>query len=347
MYGLRFYALVKYLRNGVLHPDPEIMWTMRIKPQIKKAIQEHPDISAVLISAGPFSLLSLARHIKTVYGIPIVCEFRDEWTTNPHRRDEQIPKSVLAREIYAEREALLSSSAIVYLSKIMQSNFETRYPFLRSYPSAVIPNGYDDSDFDGLSSIRNVNSPKVIHYSGSLYGPRQPDKIWDAVNAMLEEGCKVDFRIDIHGNNSKNFVLGKFKTLATIQESVFLHPFVNHRRSIELMLQSDILLLFIASGTNSESVLTGKLFDYLRSAKPILAVVPPRGLAADLLRQYSTAFIADPEDTLAIKQALRDALDYVSQLSTSIKTSSIQGLAKFDRKNLTAQLAEMIHKLTP
>ena len=51
------------------------------------------------------------------------------------------------------------------------------------------------------------------------------------------------------------------------------------------------------------------LFRSLAAERPILAVVPPDGAAADLLREAGTAVVAAPDDVEAIRAALVELHD--------------------------------------
>jgi hypothetical protein len=53
-------------------------------------------------------------------------------------------------------------------------------------------------------------------------------------------------------------------------------------------------------------VLTGKIFEYLAAERPILAVVPPDGAAAQLLRDTAAGTVVPPEDIAGIRQGLVD-----------------------------------------
>ena len=74
------------------------------------------------------------------------------------------------------------------------------------------------------------------------------------------------------------------------------------------MKAADALLLLIPrAGGLGLSVLSGKIFEYLAAERPVLALVPPEGIAADLLRSTGFARIADPDDVGAIRRAARGA----------------------------------------
>ncbi len=48
------------------------------------------------------------------------------------------------------------------------------------------------------------------------------------------------------------------------------------------------------------------MFEYIAAGRPILALVPPDGAAADLLRETGTGVVVPPEDVDAICEALVD-----------------------------------------
>ena len=76
------------------------------------------------------------------------------------------------------------------------------------------------------------------------------------------------------------------------------------------MRAADVLLLLVprADGRGL-SVVSGKVYEYLAAERPILALVPPEGDAATLLRDTGSAWIADPDDEDGILGALAEAAD--------------------------------------
>jgi hypothetical protein len=53
-------------------------------------------------------------------------------------------------------------------------------------------------------------------------------------------------------------------------------------------------------------VLSGKVFEYIAAGRPILAVVPPEGAAADLIRETGCGVVAAPDDVAGIRSALEE-----------------------------------------
>jgi glycosyltransferase involved in cell wall biosynthesis len=84
-------------------------------------------------------------------------------------------------------------------------------------------------------------------------------------------------------------------------------PFVPRRRSLELQRDSEALLLILPeAGGRGTGVIPGKVFEYLAAERPILAVVPPDGAAANLIREAGAGVVVAPDDVAGMVAALRD-----------------------------------------
>ena len=70
---------------------------------------------------------------------------------------------------------------------------------------------------------------------------------------------------------------------------------------------SDVLLLLIPeAGGRGRGVLSGKVFEYLAAERPVLAVVPTDGAAAELVLDTGAGIVAGPDDVAGIRDALRE-----------------------------------------
>lgn len=306
LYKLSLPAAVRYINNVLLCPGAEVLWLPFAKACLHMIFRQHRDIEAVHITSGPPATLLLGPYIRDKYHIPYICEFRDEWTNNPERINSSFPTASQLKEQEMEADILMGASGVVYLTQIMKDNFLSRYDFLRSKPSAVIPNGFDDEDFSTFRSVRSQDGKLRIVYSGSFYDRRQPVPLWMAISFLIEAKLIDPRDIEFHiiGKNDPSFVLGSYYRDDKIRRMVTFHSFMSHRATIQEMANSDALLLYIPSGKNTDSVLTGKIFDYLRCRKPVLAVIPPKGLAAQYLNDCGIGYIADHKDIPGIAYQL-------------------------------------------
>jgi hypothetical protein len=92
-------------------------------------------------------------------------------------------------------------------------------------------------------------------------------------------------------------------------------------------------------------VLSGKVFEYLAAERPILALVPPDGAAADLIRETGAGVVAPPDDVDAIESALRELHDRFANgglASTEIPPDTRHRLS---RRARAEELAEVLQQL--
>ena len=113
---------------------------------------------------------------------------------------------------------------------------------------------------------------------------------------------------------------------------------------IREMQSATILFLLIGEYPLNEAVLTGKLFEYLRAKRPILAVVPPEGAAAQIIRQTCSGLVVSNENERDIQEGLSAMFN--SYLQGKLDGEYYwKGIEQYERKNLTEQLAAVLNRI--
>ena len=118
------------------------------------------------------------------------------------------------------------------------------------------------------------------------------------------------------------------------------------RRSLELQRESEALLLLIPeAGGRGRGVLSGKVFEYLAAERPILAVVPTDGAAAELLREIGAGIVVAPDDIDGMRAALVE-LDARFKAGTLDATPlSDEWRERLSRRTRVEELAELVRSL--
>jgi glycosyltransferase involved in cell wall biosynthesis len=106
------------------------------------------------------------------------------------------------------------------------------------------------------------------------------------------------------------------------------------RETLRRLLDSNLLLLL---GHNYTVQIAGKLYEYLRSGRPILALAPA-GAQTDLLRATGGAWIVEPDDLDGAVEAIRDA-HRRWQTDESGPEADARLVSGFDRRVLVGRLA--------
>jgi hypothetical protein len=105
--------------------------------------------------------------------------------------------------------------------------------------------------------------------------------------------------------------------------------------------KSHVLLLVVNNTKNAQGIVTGKVFEYMAAQRPILAIGPEDGDLAEIL--IHSGFDAPVEYTAVETLKTRIAAYYASAPAQQRKVT----IEKFDRRNLTAELARFFELSLP
>src|SRR5439155_11105952 len=157
--------------------------------------------------------------------------------------------------------------------------------------------GADFDDFAGLDYSRGDRF-RITH-TGSFFGKRDPRPFLQALADSGLENVVARFVGDFRSAD-RDWAVG-----LDLGDRLELHPYVPRRQALALQRDSDALLLLIPEpGGRGKGVLSGKVFEYLAAARPILAAVPPEGAAAELIEETGAGIVAAPDDLVALTSAL-------------------------------------------
>ncbi len=289
----RLAAQARLFGRRLLVPDENVSWNLTAIPAATRIVK-HEGIDAVITTSPPNSIHLIGASVKRLTGVRWVADLRDSIAAHPHRRTDSL--AVRTKEKTGEAIARLvarSADAIVTAAEAITEETRSLEP---QAEVTTIPNGCDFDDFAGLEYRRGDRF--TITHAGSFFGQRSPRPF---LQALAESKLDVVARF-----------VGDFRPADRewaeelgLGDRLELHPYASHHHSLELQRSSDALLLLIPeAGGRGRGVLSGKVFEYLAAERPILAVVPPDGAAAELIREVGTGVVAPPEDVAAIREAL-------------------------------------------
>jgi hypothetical protein len=123
-----------------------------------------------------------------------------------------------------------------------------------------------------------------------------------------------------------------------LQDAVRQHARVFHGDAVRAAREADILVVCQAPGRNDVTAVAGKTFEYLRSGRPILAIVQS-GDYADLVRRHAAVdAIVTGEDPARVADAIADLLDRGACASASIAPDPAF-VAEYSRRQVAARIA--------
>jgi len=331
-------------KNGVLRkikniihtftvPDPAIGWFPFALFSAIRIIKKEK-VNCIYSTSAPYTSHLVALLLKKIFGLPWVADFRDLWTQHPFSTSPQNLRMKIEERM--EYKVLKTADRIVVATDHIGESFLLKYPAIAKDKFKTITNGYDLDDFRALQP--KVFSKFTITYVGSFYSIRTPKYFLQALRMLIDEKPTVR-------NNMQVLFIGKFDPRnyqllddLELQNVVTVYNYVFHQEAVQYMLGSDILLLILPP--NAVGVYTGKIFEYIASKRPILALVPEDGSAAKLIKETKSGFIVNPTDVCKIKDCLHEL--YLKYEKKQLKIfPDFSNFGRFERKRLTGELVSI------
>lgn len=333
----------KFLGTRILSPDSEFFWYYFNRKQVAEIIKKE-NIKCIYTTSFPYSSHLMGLYLKRLFpDIAWVTDFRDEWTNNPYHLDSIYKKMKLKTEKKMELDVTTECDYLITNTPFMLENFIKDNPSLEGR-STYIPNGYDEDDFANVLNQPNGGDKFVITYTGSLYGRRNLDEFLDGLKISLDKGEIQKDKIEIRlvGNIYQN-VIDSYAEKYGLEGCIKSYGYLPHKESIQMLFNSDIILLVIGKGKGSKNFYTGKIFEYIRADRPILAIVPIDGAAASVIYDTNTGDVVDPEDIEGVSNSLNKF--YNNWINNKkAHDPDEDAIRNFSRKSQTEKLASILKK---
>jgi len=332
-------GLERYVRHAslfgrrLLVPDENVSFNLTAIPAAIRIIRQE-GIDVVVTTSPPGSIHLVGAAAKRATGVRWIADLRDPLAGHPHRDITRM--LVRAKEQGQQGVAALvarNADAIVAVSEAIAAEMRARAP---RGPVVTIANGADFDDFAGLT-YAPAGRFRITH-AGSFFGQRNPRPFLTALARV--DGVVARFVGDFRAADRE--------WAAGIADRVELVPYASHRRALELERDSEALLLLIPdAGGRGRGILSGKVFEYLAAGRPILAVVPPDGAAASLVRETGTGVVVAPDDVDGMERELVAMRDRFSAGTLAATSLSEEWRWKLSRRSRVEEFAELLEGMEP
>jgi glycosyltransferase involved in cell wall biosynthesis len=324
-----------WIRGNLFIPDARKYW---IKPSVNfltDYLKDNP-VDVVVSTGPPHSMHLIALGLKNKLDIPWLADFRDPWTSIDFYKDLKLTPRSDRKHRKLEKQVLSKADRVVVISPGMKKDFENILP----KPYDVVTNGYDLPEIPQLTNS-NEGAFSITHI-GSLVPSRNPEMLWKALGELIEENQEFaeSLKIQLVGQMDHSVVssIEQYK----LQKYLDTRDYLPNQEVIGLQQQAGVLLLLINDTPSSRLILTGKVFEYIVSGRPILCIGPTDGDAAALLSETNTGITVKHDDHTGIKIAL---LDYFIRFRNNELTVNARGLERYSRENLTKQMAGILNEM--
>ena len=343
-----------WLRGNFFIPDARCWW---IKPSVRylsNYLNEHP-VDTIISTGPPHSMHLIASALHKRFNIPWVADFRDPWTDIDFYKDLKLTHRSDRKHHRLEHQVLTEATKVVTVGWDCARGLETH----GAKDVVVITNGYDDFSVEthGRTSLHDDERehetlPFTMSHIGIVGANRNPETLWQTMSELLnndnvnENVIETRFiasqlRVRLIGQID-NSVVESIKR-HNIEKYVEIIPYIPHNQVLAEQQKSDVLLLFVNNTPNAKGILTGKIFEYMASGRPILCIGPEDGDSARILNETQTGITVDFNDKEKMKSIILDLMKKHKENQLVINDNA--AIEQYSRRNLTKRYAELLNGL--
>ena len=326
-----------WIRGNLFIPDARCWWVKPSVRYLKSYLKEHP-VDAIISTGPPHSMHLIAMKLKEELGIPWIADFRDPWTEIDYYDDLHLTRWADRKHHRLEREVLEKADKVVTVAP----DGAKRLGRLGNRNVRTIYNGFDRDD-DAQTPV-SLSDTFTLTYLGVLSKIQNPEQFWQVLGELVKEDEEFSKKLKIKLiGQIDNSVIRSIKEQG-LSGYVALSPYVPHDQVSEVHRSSTLLLLFLMpdSEPRTKGLLTGKLFEYMASGRPILCIGPEDGDAAHILKETHAGQTVNFEDKKKMKEVIKDL--YQKYLKNGLPSNESQEVEKYSRRALTGEYGKLLDK---
>jgi glycosyltransferase involved in cell wall biosynthesis len=326
--------VIRILRSHLFIPDPRKGWNKYAYRKAVELINEY-GIDTVITTSPPHSTQLIGLRLKKNHNIRWVVDMRDPWTDIFYYKSLYHSWFSSSIDKALEKKVLKNADAIITVSSALKEIFSRKIGEISSPKIHVIPNGFDTDDFNHKIAVDNKEF--LITYTGTLSNDYKTDVFIRVVKELTEEGYPIKLRFI---GKFPQSLMDAINTLK-LDESVEFMGYVPHDLSVRYMMQSNALLLIIPDVSENKGILTGKLFEYIGSERPVIGIGPVDCDAAAILSDTRCGKMHAYTDDIGLKETIRNLFISYLEKKPSVIPMNTQ---RFSRYELTRSLSEILKK---
>jgi galactitol-specific phosphotransferase system IIB component len=323
-------SLFLFIRGNLFIPDARFLWIKPSVSYLEKYIVEN-NIDTIITSGPPHSLHLIGLQLKQKLDLKWFADFRDPWTTIGYHKSLRLSNYATQKHKLLERKVLNAADAIIVTSKTTKTEFEA----ITKKPIAVLTNGYDIETIEP----QKLDTKFSLAHIGSFLSERNPMILWEVLVELINDvpEFKSHLEIKLIGAVSQEVL----ETISQFELNAYLNNlgYISHKEAIAHQRKSQVLLLIEIDSAETRSIIPGKLFEYMVSNRPIVAIGPMDSDFAEIIATTNTGVFFNYSEKMKLKSVI---LDFYNQFLQGRLHAKGVGLQQYSRKNLTKELVNLI-----
>ena len=325
-----------WIRANLFIPDARALW---IRPSVRYLLKylKNKPVDVIFADGPPHTNNVIAMKISKKTGIPYLADFQDPWTQVdyyqlfPFTRWADRKHRKLEQEVFkkAAKITIASPTWKIDLEKIGAANVEVMYW------------GYDDQDFTDLEPEKDPAFS--ITHIGLMGFDRNPEILFRIISELMNEipGFKSDIKLKLAGQI--DYSIKKCIAEFNLEQTITDFGIIDRSNALRIASGSSLLLLLLNKSKNAKGRLPGKLFEYLKIRRPILALGEKDSDAEKIIQKTDSGVYFDYEDYRPLKEFL--ILSYRKYKNNTLFNTT-GDIEQFSVKNQVKKLASYFDEIS-
>lgn len=326
-----------WIRGNLLIPDPRIFW---VKPAARYLRKEwgklNPDL--IVTTGPPHSIHLIGMRMQNEFKVPWIVDFRDPWSKLDFLQRFYPGKKAIKKQQNLEKKVLNSASAVLTVSPSWRKDIQG----VTNKKVAVITNGFDTSDFEIMKSENQAKKFRISHM-GIINSLRNPKVLWQSLTELGDEipHFKQDLELFLAGTVDPG-LLKDIKEYSLLVDKIQVVPYLPHNEVVKEYKKAACLLLLLNDSEIAKGHIPGKLFEYLASGTPILALGPIDSDVSKIIEENSAGNTIPQNNKDALKKSI---LEFYRKYKENIQDQQSENIKEYSRENLTKKLAGFFNEV--
>jgi len=313
-----------WIRMNLFIPDARAGWFFPAASDGKRYLHNHPH-DAVVSIGPPHTAHLIGMSIAKKFKIPHYPVLIDPWTDIVYYRDFKRSAITVAVDNYFEKKVMKNAADVVFVTNSTREDYVKKYQFLEK-KSHVLYWGYNEENFEKVNYNCSDDTEVLVH-AGNIFDYQNPKNFWRQLKAEIDRGRKL--KIVFVGSVSPG--IKKEIELKGLLPNTEFKGFLPYTEMVNELAKASYLLVCATEKRH----LPGKLFEYLRIGKPILAFGDDNDEVKNILKAANAGMMFP----------YTDSAEEFFKRAGEFKTNAGY-VHQFDRKNIAGEFANIMNKKT-
>lgn len=317
----------------------------------------------IYFSTTGFPVCILGAYWKRRFGIPYVIDMQDPWHSEYYRnkpRDQQPPKYWFSYRMhkYLEPKAMKQVDGLISVSQNYIDDLKARYPVIKDIPAATITFGAFAPDLeiaednrDQFKNLLDTTCTNLVYIGrGGTDMHHAVSVVFKALKDGLDNEPEIFNKLKIYfigtsyapngqGRLTISPLAGQFGVGSNVVE---ITDRISYYHTLATLQQADALFI---PGSDDPKYTASKIYPYLLTQKPLLAVFNSKSSAMGILQEYGVKNIYSYDRENSSHAGVYTFLKQAVEGNITPDEYRPEAVQKYSAKNMAYNQAQLFDKV--